>query len=322
MKRRTFLVGSGLCSRKITMIGRIELIAALLWVAGCGAGNHVVSPRKVAPVASPTRPFKAGGSAVTKRVKTPASDQNRLTLPAVLQESGGAADKSPNDGLQGAWARVFLRANPGPFQYVAYEITARGRAGVMSHLRGMMGRRDAIIRTELVPRAALREVFAALKALGAADLRPPPKPVHQATNADDDRRWPDRSAKPVYELSYRLGGVDRTVVIQSPYRSKDLRYARFINTVRAAVIARVGTIGYHGPTGEDGAAGYLHVDSVPTATVSVDGVRLPNATPVLAFALRPGTHHVVLENKRLGLVRTFKVRIRSGRTTSLEVDLR
>ena len=299
-------------SRSIVRARTLVLAVGCWLFAACAS-----APAVTAPVVSPVQ---AVPHVAAHAVKPPRSGR-RVPLPAVLEAAVTRTAAPVQDGLQGAWARVFLRANPGPFQYVAYEITARGDAGVMSHLRGMMGRRDAVIRTELVSRDRLRAVFAELKNLDAAGLRPPVKPVHVAKDADDERRWPDRSRVPVYELSYRYGGIEQTVVIAAPYRAADPRYARFINVVRAAVIGRVGHIGYHGTTGAQG-PGYLYVDSVPTATVTLDGVELPNKTPVLAFPARPGVHVVVLENKRKQLVRTFKVRIRAGRTTSLEVDLR
>jgi len=287
----------------------------VLGLTGCAGQSRTMTSMDT------TRPQPLTKTQAVEKPVTPAI-RRRVPLPAVLEAGGGTAEVAKKDGLQGAWARVFLRANPGPFQYVAYEITARGSAGVMSHLRGMMGRRDAVIRTELVSRDRLRAVFTELQRLNAAGLRPPKRPVHVAKNADDDRRWPDRSSVPVYELSYRYAGVEHTVVVAAPYRSADPRYARFINVVRAAVVGRVGHIGYHGPTGAHGEAGYLHVDSVPTAKVFLDGVELPNKTPVLAFAARAGVHVLVLENKKHRLRRTYKVRIRAGRTTSLEVDLR
>ncbi len=290
----------------------LALTAWCVLVSACA--SPAVAP---APVVSPADTARRVATARVAQSRT----RRRVPLPAVLEAAVASPAAPAQDGLQGAWARVFLRANPGPFQYVAYEITARGDAGVMSHLRGMMGRRDAVIRTELVSRDRLRAVFAELKRVDAAGLLPPVKPVHLAKNVDDERRWPDRSRVPIYELSYRHGGIEKTVVVAAPYRAADPRYARFINVVRAAVIGRVGHIGYHGTTGAQG-PGYLYVDSVPTATVKLDGVELPNKTPVLAFPARPGVHVVVLENKRKQLVRTFKVRIRAGRTTSLEVDLR
>ncbi len=282
------------------------VLLALLIPAGCGA-----PPPTPTPVARP-QPLPA----------QPRVLRARLPLPPVLRAQGGADDKPQADGLAGAWARVFVRANPGPFQYVAYEITARGSAGVMSHLRGMMGRRDAVIRTNLVSRARLRAVFQQLNALGAAQLLPPNRPTVVSLDRDDDRKWPDRSKVPIYELSFRLGKTERTVVIADPFRDPDPRYVAFINAVRGAVVRTVGDIGYHGATGAAGQTGYVHIDSVPGATVRLDGVLLPNRTPVLAFPTKPGPHTVVLENKALGLKRTFTVRVRAGRSTSLEVDLR
>ena len=251
-------------------------------------------------------------------------------------------DKLPNDvALEDAWARVFLRSNPGPYQYVAYEITARGKAGVISHTRGTMGRKDPIMRTELIDREKLRRIMGRIRDIGAAKLVDPgplvtpedakkrgkkrKKSGNKDVDAmldDDDKRWPEQSPVPIYELSYRLGGKTRQIVVADPYRSDDPRYARFINAVREEVVGTVGDVGWHGGTSSDAQAGYLFVDSVPSATVYVDGVKVPGKTPVFAYPTSAGKHTVVLENELHGLKRTFKVKVKRGVTTSLEVDLR
>lgn len=240
--------------------------------------------------------------------------------------------------LEESWARVLLRANPGPCQYVAYELTVRGPAGVASHVRAFMGRRDAVTRTELLPREALRKVFGSLRDLGALDLPHPPVPVPPAPAAprraksksaaplvqaaDDALPCPPRSAVPIYEFSFRLGGRENTFLVADPERLSDRRYAAFLELVRRVATQTAGEIGYHGPVGESGAEGYLFVDSVPGARVTIDGVLLGDETPILAYTLSPGSHTVVLENAALGLQRDYKVRIQPGLTTSLEVDLR
>jgi len=323
-----------------------------------------LAPAIVALIGGCSGASKAPGRAVAKapvrpiRPVTPKGVAPKLPeLPAVLMGRKASASRSlpaaddglPTDAeLKGAWARVFLRSNPGPYQYVAYEITARGKAGVMSHLRGTMGRKDPMIRTELIEQDKLRRTMARLRDLGAATMVDPgslvpPEPdkagkpgkkrrrkakaapageLDSSADADEQPRWPAHSEVPVYELSFRLGGKEKTVVVADPYASDDHRYATFINAVRRSVIGTVGDLGWHAGTGTDAKAGYLFVDSVPGATVTVDGVKLPEKTPVFAYALSPGKHEVVLENEAQGLKRTYKVRIRRGLTTSLEVDLR
>lgn len=316
----------------------------------CGSAVSAVPSGDVAR-SDKTRSSTGERAAVTRKPR-----RQLPSLPPVLmgklvgraQLAQAAVDKSlPTEAeLDTAWARVFLRSNPGPFQYVAYEITARGNAGVISHTRGTMGRKDPIMRTELIDRPKLRQIMGRLRALDAASLVDPgplvspansaPKPARKSPRRrskkrdakgddgddHDDTRWPDRSAVPVYELSFRLAGKTRTVVVADPYRSADPRYARFINAVRDEVIATVGDVGWHSGTSEDAKAGYLFIDSVPSADVWVDGVKLPEKTPVFAYAAAAGKHTVVLENEAQGLKKTFKVKVRRGATTSLEVDLR
>ena len=286
---------------------RASLACAL--ISGCGAAAPAAAPPpKPAPVA-------------VKGPRPKPKPKPKAALPAVLEAERTSSQRVVDDGLKGAWARVFLRANPGPYQYVAYEVTARGGAGVMSHLRGMMGRRDALIRTQLVSRRRLKRLFAELKRIGADGLRPPKQPALELDERGE-KTWPKRSDRPVYELSFRLGGVEKTVVVRDPYSDRDPLYGRFINAVRAAVIGKVGTIGYHGPTGPPSRRGFLHVDSVPSSRVFIDGVELGGGTPILGHPIKAGVHTVVLESRDRGLRRSVEVVIRPGRSSSIDLDLR
>ena len=265
-----------------------------------------------------------------------------VPLPAATTPTTLAGTGTPTDAeLDDAWARVLVHANPGPFQYIAYEVTARGRAAVVSHVRGNMGRKDPIARTELLSRQRFRELMGQLRALGAWEMpRPePPKPpapplrktgkaakaevgLQAAVTEVDPLAGPPQSNVPWWEISVRLGGRENTLLVRDPFALDDRRYARVIEAIRDLAIATAGDIAYAGPTGGAGVAGYLYIDSVPSAKVWVDGEPLPDETPILAFTVAPGSHTVTLENPRLGLRREYKVKVQSGLTSSLEVELR
>ncbi|GEM_PF-2820037 len=349
-------------------------------LASCGGATNArssgtsVSTAAQASTAAKTAATGVKGDGAAKTAPTESEKKVKLPeLPPVLmgklmgRERLAVGGLPTDKELQGAWARVFLRSNPGPYQYVAYEITSRGKAGVVSHLRGTMGRKDPIIRTELIDRDKLRLIMGKLRDLGAASLADPGplvdpeesakrtaaspkgkkrrKPGKKGKNGkngkkrkkagatkaigkqvdpdeDDEKRWPDASDVPIYELSYRLGGKHRNVVVADPYGSGDKRYALYINAVRASVIRTVGDIGWHAGTGSDASGGFLFIDSVPSSAVTVDGVKVPGVTPVFAYPTSPGKHTIVLENEAHGLKRVYKVQVRRGQTTSLEVDLR
>lgn len=256
---------------------------------------------------------------------------DEAVLPAEL-----TATKLPTDAeLDGAWARVQLRANPGPFQYLAYELTSRGPAGVISHVRGYMGRTDVVTRTELLSKADLRRVMGYLRDLGALQLAPVPPPAEpkgpvakskgKATPpiaaGDEASHGPRQSSVPIFELSFRLGEQDRTLLVTDPDMLADRRYARFIEVLRLVALRVAGPIAYEGPAGSAGQAGYLFIDSSPSAEVSLDGVPLGETTPVFAHPTSPGNHTILLENKRLDLRREVKVKVQSGLTTSVELEL-
>ncbi|MEY3013234.1 MAG: hypothetical protein RIT45_1969 [Pseudomonadota bacterium] len=305
--RAVELRGSRMRGAAAAMLGMLALVLGSA-LPGCAAGP-AVTPRPAVQAAPEPEP---------EPEPKPRTLAERIPLPLVLEDDGEAAAAPNDDGLDGAAARVFLRANPGPFQYVAYEITARGSAGVVSHLRGMMGRRDAVIRTELISRAELRRIFERLRAADAVAL-PPAAPLK---GASEEAPVPRESARPIYELTVRLGGKERTVRVAEPLSAPTGHYARFVRIVREEVRAKVGDIAYHGPDAASGASGYLFVDSVPSADVYVDGEKLPERTPVLNWTLAPGLHEVRLVRKDKNIDRTMKVRIEPGVTSSVEVDLR
>jgi hypothetical protein len=263
--------------------------------------------------------------------------------PLALPNAVTTAQLPTDAELDESWARVLLRANPGPFQYCAYEITARGNAGVASHVRGVMGRKDAETRTELLSRQSLRVVMAQLRDLQILEAPHPELPWHkpqaqpakplkgkakakaaaEAVIAAPDQLWtPDTSDVPVYELSFRFAGKENTFLVADPATQADPRYAEFIRIVRAFAIKSAGEIGYHAPTGDEGRQGYLFVDSVPGAIVTVDGAPLEGETPILAYPVAAGRHTVVLENKLHKLTKEIKVLIQPGVTTSVDIDLR
>lgn len=295
-------------------------------LTACGAAQLAQPATPVAAGAtgpSATAPSDPGaGGDVGPAAPAPRPLAERIPLPPVLEADGEVERKATDDGLDGAWARVFLRANPGPFQYVAYELSARGSAAVASHLRGMMGRRDAVIRTELVDRALLRRVLDRLDAIGVAQMEAPAVSPLLVADQQGVLTAPPQSPLPIYEITWRRGGAERTMLVVDPYGQDDGIYARFIDIVRDEVQRAVGSIGYHGPDATGTAKGYLFIDSVPSADVWVDDEKLPERTPVLNWTLAPGVHRVRLHRADLGLDKTSNVRIEAGMTTSLELDLR
>ncbi len=282
--------------------------------------------------------------AVAPLAARPAQAQEVPILPDAITSTVLPTDAELDD----SWARLLVRANPGPYHYLSYEVTARGPAGVVSQVRGFMGRGDVITRTELVPKAELRRLFGYFRDLGALawpGVVAPAAPVQRAVTplqtkakgkakraavaqtglleADrDPALGPARSSEPMVELSFRLGGQEKTVLLPSPLALADRRYARFVEVLRAMVMRVTGDIGYHAPLGAGDEKGYLFIDSQPSAEVSVDGTALGEATPILSYAVAPGVHMVVLENKRLGLRRETKVRVQAGLTTSVELELK
>ncbi len=66
--------------------------------------------------------------------------------------------------------------------------------------------------------------------------------------------------------------------------------------------------------------GYLNVQTKPWSRVSVDGKFIKN-TPLVNYRLKPGTHDVMVNNPQFKIKRSFKVKIISGKTTTLAKKL-
>jgi len=231
--------------------------------------------------------------------------------------ASAADDLSPEArALQGASARVRLMDGPSPFQYAAYEVSARGPAGVAVHTRGVMGRSEVMLKTELVTIEALGAFMKDLEVLGAAAIvsnvpkAPAPKP----------KRGP-RVPGGRWEVTWELGGRTTRALVDAPYRQRDLRAARFIERVRGFVVRTCGEIAWQPSSGKEDARGWLTVDSVPSAEVEIDGAPTGEETPLFSYQLAPGPHKVTLRRKDRGIVRDFKVVIDAGFITPLEVVL-
>ncbi len=76
-----------------------------------------------------------------------------------------------------------------------------------------------------------------------------------------------------------------------------------------------------GPSGKSKAAasgppGKLSVQTKPWSRVSINGRFIKN-TPLVNHSMKPGTYTVTLENPQFNIKRTFRVKIKSGQTTTL-----
>ena len=272
----------------------------------------------------------AGVTCRASDVLAMAKDQS--PLPAAITSTQLPTDQE----LEDSWARVALRANPGPYQYLAYEVTMRGNAGVVSNVRGFMGRSDVISKTDLIRKEDVRRLFGFLRDQGLLGMRLPEAPTPTASSGNAKRKQvavippfdpnnphlgPARSTVPVFDLSFRLGGREATVLVADPFSHADRRFATLINVVRQVTLAVSGDIAYQPPTGTMGTQGYIFIDSVPSAEVSIDGVAIGESTPVISWTIASGSHVITLENKRLGVKAETKVWVQSGRTTSVELVL-
>lgn len=110
--------------------------------------------------------------------------------------------------------------------------------------------------------------------------------------------------------------------VADPERQPDRRHQACLDALQKLALEQLGPIPEREPFKPGEAVGFLHIDSVPTARVWVDGVDTGRDVPLRRIPLRPGEHKVTFVAPEMGLERSYTVKIMADITTNLDVDLR
>ncbi|MBL4632980.1 MAG: PEGA domain-containing protein [Kofleriaceae bacterium] len=121
-------------------------------------------------------------------------------------------------------------------------------------------------------------------------------------------------------ISVVLANTETATVDSDRFRRPSKVRSR--NRVPTAVATSAGTEAEPKPVVGKVSLGTLMLGSKPPCEIAINGKATGTSTPQRAIQLPEGLHRVVLTNKKQGIRKSFKVRIKAGRTTRAIQDLR
>ena len=210
-------------------------------------------------------------------------------------------------GLGAEGDRVFaeLTGAATPYETVRFEIAERRGTVIVSTVKTFANQFGHEQRVGLLPKSELGPLFEALDRLNAFEI-----PSRQS-----------RSPRTRWHIELRRGRRSHRIVVDSPGRLADRRYARVLSHIRSVVAESAGIIPFRDALLLPTEAGLIRLDSTPRAGVAVDGIELGLVTPVVDLRLPAGPHEIRLNAIAEPLSRTYEVRVEVGKTTQLVVDL-
>jgi hypothetical protein len=125
-----------------------------------------------------------------------------------------------------------------------------------------------------------------------------------------------------YTVTLSRSGRTQTCVIEDPDLGEATTEAALIAQVRGVVAANTAAIHFQDALLLPAESGRLRVQAEPTARVSIGGVPIADRTPVEGLRLPVGAHEVRLTPLDGGAARVYPIKIETGKTTALVVDLR
>lgn len=222
-----------------------------------------------------------------------------------------AATPSPEPADSEDYVRFTLEPPAAsPYHTIRYEITRRRPATTAVHRRQLPGLEEGLHALGLLTPEESAAFFALAASLDATSL--PSVPRSPAT--------------PPGVLTWRcdlsLAGKVSSFTATDLENLADRRYARLFDAVQRTVLERAGELRFRNVFFPAGDRGWLNIESVPAAAVTIDGFETKLETPLYSYDIAAGAHEVVLRSLDGRFVRTFQVRVEPQGTTTLRIDLR
>ena len=196
-----------------------------------------------------------------------------------------------------------------PYHTIRYEITRRRPATTAVHRRTLPGREEGLHALGLLTPEESAAYFALVRGLDVLHLPSvvPSKPPAGALT---------------WRCDLQLDGVRASFVATAPESLSDRRYARLFDATRRLVLANAGELPFRNVFFPARDRGWLNIESVPAATVTLDGLETRLETPMYSYDIGAGPHTLVLRSLDGRYERTFEVRVEPQGTTTLRIDLR
>jgi len=205
------------------------------------------------------------------------------------------------------WSLVTPAASP--YHIIRYEITKRRPATTAIHRRNLPGLDESLHALGLLTPEESKAMFAAINA-------------EQAMTLGDALLAKKRPGVLRWRCDLHIDGQDHSFEVNDPLNQKDRRYARLFEKVRSTVLAHAGELPFRNVFFPAAQRGWVNVESVPAAKVTIDGLDTNLETPLYAYEVAAGAHEVRLVSSDARYDRTYTVRVEAQGTTTLRVDLR
>jgi hypothetical protein len=213
-------------------------------------------------------------------------------------------------GASGDYVRIILEAPaPSPFSEVRYEVIDRGPAVSAVHRRSLPGHGEALHAMGLLTRPEAEALRAALAGAGAMTL---PDALSAA---------PDPGAV-TWLVELGLDGREHRFRVTDPINQPDRRYWAVVEGARSLVKRIAGELPFRNVFFDSRHMGWLTVQAVPVAQVTLNGFDTKLETPIYSYEVEAGKHTVRLATSDGRYDRTYQVRVDPSGTTHLAVDLR
>ena len=146
------------------------------------------------------------------------------------------------------------------------------------------------------------------------------------TKLDQDGIWSLRTRQTVrrqtrWTISITQGERRHEVVVDDPEIRLDGHHLRVINRVRARVKAAVPTRRFHDPMLLPTEGGTLNLRTLPVAKFWLDGVLMPEPTPIRGLRVQAGRHRLEFRPLAGGPLTPYDITVEAGRATSLNLKL-
>ena len=223
---------------------------------------------------------------------------------AVLLMSSAVVSAEPPPDLR---VEATLEGGFSPFALVRYTLRIQGGVGTIAVLKQSRAEKGTRQGLGVVPPEALGEAVKALRACGLQQLEA------KRSKGPSAQRWR-------FDVTTEAGV--RSFEVSDPLRESDARYAACLDVLRTLSERHAGALSFRDVFYPEDSMGYLQVDSIPRARVTIDGVDTGELSPVRDIPLKVGEHVVTFRDEGRKIHKTYKVRIMSGMTTNLDVDLR
>lgn len=196
-----------------------------------------------------------------------------------------------------------------PYHTIRYEITRRRPATTAVHRRTLPGLEEGLHALGLLTPEESAAFFATVRALDVMHL----PSIAAATPQAGVLTW---------RCDLQLDGAHASFIATDLENLADRRYARLFDATRRLVLANAGELPFRNVFFPSKDRGWLNIESVPAASVVIDGLETKLETPMYSYDIGAGPHTLVLRSLDGRFERTFDVKVEPQGTTTLRIDLR